>query len=157
MTHQRGVLLGRFIVLATNAHAGQFDKAGEPYILHILEVLHNVRDLFGSLVDEELECVAIGHDIFEDTSVTEEDIRAIGGTDRIIAGMFALTKMRGQSYDRYVETVLSNLDAMRVKMADLKHNSDIARLKGIRDKDIERMGRYMVFYTTIKQKLDSIQ
>ena len=156
LVNKRGILLGQFIILATHAHAGQFDKAGEPYILHILEVLHNVRELFGSDVDEELECIAIGHDIFEDTKITEYDVRNIGGTDRIVAGMFALTKMHGQSYERYVETVLNNIDAMRVKMADLKHNSEITRLKGITDKDIDRMGRYMVFYTKIKQKLDSI-
>lgn len=156
MANKRGIMLGQFIVMATNAHAAQFDRAGEPYILHVLEVLHNVRDLFGADVDEELECIAIGHDIFEDTSVTEDDIRAIGGTDRIVEGMFALTKKRGQSYDRYVETVLGNTDAMRVKMADLRHNSDITRLKGISDKDIERMGKYMAFYTRIKQKLDSV-
>ena len=138
MTLKRGLLLNQFIVLATNAHAGQFDKAGEPYILHIFEVL------------------AIGHDLFEDTKITEDDVIAIGGTDRIIKGMFALTKLPGQSYERYVQAVLNNVDAMRVKMGDLKHNSDITRLKGITDKDITRMGKYMVFYTVIKQKLDSL-
>ncbi len=142
---KKGELLGKFIVFATNAHAGQFDKAGEPYILHVLEVLHGVHTH-----DEEVQCIAVGHDLFEDTKTTVEDLVNIGATTRIITGILALTKQNGESYKNYKEKVLANPDAMLVKQSDLRHNSDITRLKGITQKDIDRMAKYMAFYTEIE-------
>ena len=146
---KKGELLGKMIVLATNAHAGQFDKAGEPYILHVLEVLHGVKSH-----DEEVQCIAVGHDLFEDTKITVEDLLAVGCTQRIIEGILALTKQNGESYNTYRKKVLSNRDAMIVKQSDLKHNSNITRLKGITEKDITRMGKYMAFYTEIEMELN---
>lgn len=146
---KKGELLGKMIVLATNAHAGQFDKAGEPYILHVLEVLHGVR-----LQDEEIQCIAVGHDLFEDTKTTVEDLVEIGSTERIVAGILALTKQNGESYNSYRAKVLANTDAMIVKQSDLRHNSDITRLKGITEKDISRMAKYMAFYTEIEAELN---
>jgi guanosine-3',5'-bis(diphosphate) 3'-pyrophosphohydrolase len=147
---KKGELLGRFLVLATNAHADQFDKAGQPYILHVLEVLHGVRN-----EDEEIQCIAVGHDLFEDTKTTVEDLIEIGATERILNGILALTKQNGESYNTYRKKVLSNRDAMIVKQSDLRHNSDITRLKGITQKDITRMGKYMAFYTEIEAKLQN--
>jgi (p)ppGpp synthase/HD superfamily hydrolase len=144
----KGELLGKFIVFATNAHAGQFDKAGEPYILHVLEVLHGVRDL-----DEEVQCIAVGHDLLEDTKTTVEDLIDLGATSRIIDGILALTKQNGESYKTYKAKVLANEDAMRVKQSDLRHNSQLTRLKGITEKDIARMGKYMTFYAEIEAEL----
>lgn len=144
---KKGELLGKFIAFAANAHAGQFDKAGEPYILHVLEVLHGVRG-----EDEETQCIAVGHDLFEDTKTTIEDLLALGATQRIIEGILALTKQNGESYNTYRKKVLANVDAMKVKKSDLKHNSDITRLKGITDKDVARMGKYMAFYTEIEME-----
>jgi len=145
---KRGELLGKMIVQATNAHAGQFDKAGQPYILHVLEVLHGVRTQ-----DEEIQCIAVGHDLFEDTSTTVEDLVELGCTTRIVQGILALTKQNGESYKTYKSKVLANRDAMIVKQSDLRHNSDITRLKGITEKDVTRMGKYMAFYTEIEAEL----
>jgi guanosine-3',5'-bis(diphosphate) 3'-pyrophosphohydrolase len=146
---KRGELLGKMIVLATNAHAGQFDKSGEPYILHVLEVLHGVRHL-----DEETQCIAVGHDLFEDTDTTVEDVIELGATDRVVRGILDLTKQNGESYNTYKKKVMGNRDAMIVKQSDLKHNSDIRRLKGITEKDIRRMAKYMAFYTEIEAELN---
>lgn len=142
---KKGELLGKFIAYAANAHLGQFDKAGKPYILHVLAVLYGLKT-----EDEELQCIAVGHDLFEDTKTTVEDLVAIGATERVIKGILCLTKQNGESYDTYVNKVLSNTDAMLVKLSDLRHNSDITRLKGTTQKDIDRMGKYMVFYSKIK-------
>jgi guanosine-3',5'-bis(diphosphate) 3'-pyrophosphohydrolase len=147
---KKGELLGNFLVLATNAHAGQFDKAGQPYILHVLEVLHGVRN-----EDEEIQCIAVGHDLFEDTKTTVEDLVEIGATNRILEGILSLTKQNGESYKTYKKKVLSSQDAMIVKKSDLRHNSDIRRLKGITQKDIDRQAKYMAFYTEIEQELRS--
>lgn len=145
----KGTMLGKMLVIATNAHAGQFDKGGNPYILHPLKVMHYLKT-----DDEELMCIALGHDVIEDTNTTYQDLREAGISDRVIAGIRALTKQPGQTYAEYKETVFANPDAMRVKMADLRHNTDIRRLKGIRDKDIERMVRYQQFYMEIRERLE---
>lgn len=148
---KKGQLLGKFLVFATNAHDGQFDKAGQPYILHVLQVLNGVSSL-----DEETQCIAVGHDLLEDTKTTIEDLAELGASSRIIQGILALTKQNGESYNTYKRKVLSNKDAMLVKQSDLRHNSDITRLKGITEKDIARMGKYMSFYTEIERELTNI-
>jgi (p)ppGpp synthase/HD superfamily hydrolase len=146
---KKGELLGKVLVLATNAHAGQFDRGGNPYILHPLKVMHYLKT-----TDEELQCIALLHDVIEDTNTTWEDLREIGCTSRVISAVRVLTKMPGQSYDEYKLEVFANLDAMRVKMADLRHNTDIRRLKGITEKDIARLAKYNQFYLEIRQRLD---
>lgn len=146
---KKGELLDRMLVLATNAHAGQYDRGGKPYILHPLAVMHMLNTN-----DEELMCIAVGHDIIEDTKVTYNDLREAGMTDRIVEGIRALTKLPGYSYDEYKEQVFANKDAMVVKMADLQHNSDIRRLKGVTDKDIERMAKYHRFFLELRMRLE---
>lgn len=145
---KKGELLGKVLVLATNAHAGQFDRGGKPYILHPLKVMHYLKS-----DDEELMCVALLHDVVEDTKTTWADLKEIGCTDRVLDAVSALTKMPGQSYDEYKEEVFSNEDAMRVKMADLRHNTDIRRLKGVTQKDLDRLAKYNQFYLELQAKL----
>ena len=145
----KGELLGKMLVLATNAHSGQFDKGGKPYILHPIKVMHYLRS-----EDEELQCIALGHDLIEDTYVTESLLIDQGFTGRIISAILALTKIEGESYEEYKQKVFSNEDAMKVKMADLRHNTDIRRLKGASDKDLIRTERYYKFYLELFNKLE---
>ena len=145
---KKGEILAKMLVIATNAHAGQFDKGGNPYILHPLKVMHYTKSL-----DEEIQCIALGHDVIEDTSVTYRDLRDAGISERVIAGIRALTKQPGQTYEEYKEGVFANPDAMIVKAADLRHNSDIRRLKGVTEKDIARIAKYMQFYSEIQARL----
>ena len=145
---KKGQLLGNVIVLATNAHQGQFDRGGNPYILHPLKVMHYLKT-----TDEELQCIALLHDVIEDTKTTYEDLRAIGCTERIIAALKVLTKQPGQTYEEYQQGIFGNIDAMLVKRCDLRHNSDIRRLKGVSEKDIERMAKYNRFYLEIEMRL----
>lgn len=147
---KKGELLGKVLVLATNAHAGQFDRGGNPYILHPMKVMHYLKT-----TDEELQCIALLHDVIEDTNTTWEDLREIGCTSRVISAVRVLTKMPGQSYDEYKLEVFANLDAMRVKMADLRHNTDIRRLKGVTEKDIARMAKYNLFYLELASALSN--
>ncbi len=141
-------MLSKMLLLATNAHDGQFDKAGKAYILHCLKVMHYLKS-----DDEELQCIALGHDLVEDTHVTYRQLLDLGFSNRVIEGIRSLTKQRGQTYDEYKEQVFASRDAMRVKMADLRHNSDIRRLKGVTDKDIARIKKYHKFYIEIQERL----
>lgn len=155
-------MLAQMIALAADAHSNQFDKSGKPYILHTLKVMHYLKT-----DDTELQCIAVGHDLIEDCSdwlrtlpkyehwfssdkATQMHWRTFllneGFTERIINGIFSLTKIPGESYEEYKNKVKSNPDAVKVKMADLRHNLDIRRLKGITEKDIERIRKYHEFY-----------
>ena len=145
---KKGEMLGTMLVIATNAHSGQFDRGGAPYILHPLKVMHYLKS-----DDEELMCMALGHDVIEDTSVTYRDLRDAGISERVIAGIRALTKVPGLTYEEYKAGVFASEDAMRVKLADLRHNTDIRRLKGVTEKDIARMAKYHLFFMEIKAKL----
>ncbi len=146
---KKGELLSKAILIATNAHANQFDKGGNPYILHPLRVMSFLKD-----ADEELQCIAVLHDAVEDTSITWKDLIEAGMTERIIYALKLLTKLPGQTLDEYKAGVLSSVDAMKVKMCDLRHNTDIRRLKGVSEKDIARMAKYHMFYMEIKSSLE---
>jgi len=141
----RGELLNKMLVLATNRHAGQFDKGGNPYILHPLKVMYYLKSN-----DEELQCIALAHDLVEDTDTTYDELREMGFTDRIIQGIAALTKLPGESYEQYKGRVKDNPDAVRVKMADLRHNTDIRRLKGVTERDLARVEKYHRFYMELQ-------
>lgn len=146
----KGTMLDKMLVIVTNAHHGQYDRGGNPYILHPLKVMHYLKS-----DDEELMCMALGHDVIEDTKVTYKDLRDAGITERVIKGIRALTKQPGQTYDEYKEGVFTSVDAMRVKMADLRHNTDIRRLKGVTQKDLDRIEKYHRFYLEIQAKLET--
>lgn len=138
-------MLSKAILIATNAHDGQFDKGGTPYILHPLKVMHYTRS-----TDPEILAIAVMHDVIEDTKVTYKDLRDAGITERVIEGVRALTKVPGETYEEYKARVKMNPDARIVKMADLRHNSDIRRLKGVTQKDIARIAKYHEFYLELK-------
>ena len=145
---KKGEMLSQAIHIATTAHHGQFDKGGVSYILHPLKVLHYLKT-----DDEELQCIAMLHDVIEDTKVTYCDLIEIGISLRVIAAVKCLTKQPGQTPEEYKAAVFSNKDAMLVKLCDLRHNSDIRRLKGVTEKDLDRMAKYHRFYLEIQSKL----
>lgn len=142
-------ILSKAIQIAVEAHADQFDKGGNPYILHPLKVMHYTKS-----TDEELLAIAVLHDTVEDCKwVTWKYLLEQGMTPRVIAALICLTKQAGQDYETYKNAVKSNKDAMIVKMADLRHNSDIRRLKGVTEKDIARVAKYQRFYLELEQEL----
>jgi (p)ppGpp synthase/HD superfamily hydrolase len=148
---KRGEMLDKALHLAVNAHHGQFDKGGKPYILHPLRVMSFLKS-----DDEELQCMALLHDVVEDTDTTYNDLIYADMSLRVVEGIRALTKERGYTYDQYKEKIFKNRDAMQVKMADLRHNTDIRRLKGVTEKDIARMAKYHTFYLELRTKLEIV-
>lgn len=144
---KRGEMLNKMLVLATNSHSGQYDKGGAPYILHPLKVMYYLKS-----GDEELQCIALGHDIVEDCGVTYEQLY-IDFSQRVVSGIRALTKVPGESHREYMDKIKQHQDAIKVKLCDLRHNSDIRRLKGIGPKDIARMQKYHEMHLELKAAL----
>lgn len=141
----KGELLNKMLVLATTKFDGIFDKGGNPYILHCLKVFYYLKT-----DDEELQCIGLGHDLVEDTDVTYAQLRDMGFTERIIEGIKAMTKVPGETNDEYLNRIKQNKDAIRCKLADLRHNSDIRRLKGVTTKDVARIKKYHEMYLQLK-------
>lgn len=155
--------LGQAISIAAKAFEGKFDKSGEPYILHCLQVMNNV-DKWN---DMDLKIIAVLHDLIEDTNHevineyerfficdTEFNI-AFETTKRIAWTLDLLTHRKGVPYDKYIDNICADQDAIKVKMADLEHNSSILRLKGVRAKDLERIEKYHRSYMKLKEALIS--
>lgn len=135
-------MLGRAIKIASDAFDGVKDKGGQPYILHCLRVMYNLNS-----DDEELNCIAVLHDFVED--VYEQNpqeglmfLQKNGMSGRVIQALNLLTHRRTTSYDDYIKGISFSTDATKVKLADLKDNSDITRLKGLTKKDFDRMEKY---------------
>ena len=123
------------LAIAKKAHAGQVDKAGVDYIQHPLYVASQVKT-------EQEKAVALLHDVIEDSDVTADDLLASGLSNEVVTAVQILTKKKGQSYQEYLEKVKSNNLARIVKLADLKHNSDLSRLKSVTNTDYERVKKY---------------
>lgn len=122
--------------IAKMAHFGQVDRAGVDYIKHPEAVASFVK------TDEE-KAVAYLHDVIEDTSLTLLDLKKEGFSKNIIEAVDILTKKKGQDYQSYLNLVKTNELARVVKLADLRHNSDLTRLPLITEKDLERNKKYI--------------
>lgn len=142
---RKGQMLSTMLMLAAYKHANQLDKSGEPYILHPLAVMHLLYTN-----DEELQCIALGHDLAEDCEVTWTELKFHGFTPRIIDGIQALTRIPGESYSTYKLRVKANPDAIRVKIADLQHNMDPSRKW---DMPLSLKKRYVEFHRELQALL----
>ena len=126
--------------IAVDAHAGQFDKAGKPYILHPLRVMMTVE----SPTLDSARKVAILHDVVEDSQWTVESLDAkFGLTLEEQAALRLLTHGDDEDYDAYVERLASNPLARAVKLADLRDNLDVTRLEQVTDRDAKRITKYL--------------
>lgn len=129
-------MLEKAIKIATEAHEGQTDKAGKEYILHPLRVMN-------SCANETEKICAVLHDVVEDTKITLKDLKNEGFSDEILRVLDLLTKRNGESYDSFIGRVCANETACRVKIADLKDNMDLSRLKNPTEEDYKRRDKYL--------------
>jgi (p)ppGpp synthase/HD superfamily hydrolase len=147
--------LSKAIALAATVHEGQFDKAGEPYILHSLAVM-NLVQTGGRFVNnphdrEALLCAAVLHDVIEDFEGGPGEKHQLRDRmyadfgDRCYAAVDRLTRLPDDDYHKdYIERVALDWISRRVKIADLTHNMDPRRLpaRNIGEKDYQRWEKY---------------
>ena len=132
--------LERAIEIATQAHEGQVDKAGNAYIGHPLRVMAMGKN-------EQEKIAGVLHDIVEDTPWTFEMLEAEGFAPEIIAALKCVTKIsENEDYDDFIERVKKNPLAVAVKINDLTDNMDIRRLPYLSDKDVKRLKKYLKAY-----------
>ena len=141
-------LLERAIEIAVEAHAGQTQKDGTPYILHPLHLMMLMED-------EASQIVAVLHDVVEDTEVTLADLQAEGFDDDVVVAVSLLTRQKGMSYEQFIEEIAPNELARRVKLCDLEHNMDVRRLPmPLVERDFERLMQYREAYERLLSDLD---
>ena len=134
----------RAIQIAVAAHAGIKDKGGKPYILHPIKVMMRVET-------EEEQIVAILHDVVEDTDWTFDALRNEGFSETVIEALETVTKQsEDEDYEDFIKRSLQNDIGRKVKIADLRENLDVTRIRELSEKDIKRINKYKKALQTLK-------
>jgi len=121
--------------LCYEAHKEQTDKSGMPYVFHPFHLAEQ-------MTDEETVTVALLHDVVEDTVYTFEDLLEMGFSEKVVDALRLLTHDKSVAYMDYVDALKSNPIARAVKLADLRHNSDLTRLDCPDEKALARAEKY---------------
>lgn len=139
-------LLVTAIEIATQSHTHQVDKAGQPYIDHPLRVMKA-----GQTLPEKI--VGVLHDAVEDSDLTLAELAEAGFPEEILAAIDAITKREHEPYNTYLERVMANGIALRVKIADMTDNMDISRIAHPTEKDWMRLEKYQAILPRLQQRL----
>ena len=128
-------LTKKALKISFDAHKNQVDKSGMPYVYHPFHLAEQM--------DDELStCVALLHDVVEDTDITLDELRNDGFPNEVIEALSLMTHSDDVPYLDYVRVMKDNPIARKVKLADLAHNSDLSRLEIVDDKALERVNKY---------------
>lgn len=140
--------LAKMLALVADKFKDRLDKQGVPYFLHCLYVMRHCK-----LYDEDSMCIALGHDLLEDTDVTFLDLVVEFG-EKIAKGIQTLTHVDGEDYQDYIKGIaLSELRdiVVPIKKADLEHNTQASRLPALTKKDFDRLEKYYIAHTYLKK------
>lgn len=138
-------MIEKAIEIALNAHKGQVDKNGQPYILHVMRV-----GLRGRTENEKI--VGILHDVVEDSDWTFEKLAQEGFSNTILSALECLTKKsEDEPYEEFIERVKKNPLAISVKLNDLEDNMDIRRMEIVQEKDMKRLNKYLKAYKELAE------
>lgn len=121
--------------IAYEAHKDAYDKSGAPYIFHPFHVAEQ-------MTDERTTAAALLHDVLEDTELTAADLLEHGISETVVRLVETLTRRENEDYFDYIRRLKQEPDAVRVKIADLRHNSDLSRLVSVSEKDAKRNEKY---------------
>jgi (p)ppGpp synthase/HD superfamily hydrolase len=129
-------MLERAIEIAVEAHKGQIDKGGSPYILHPLRVMMSVNG-------ESEKIVAVLHDVVEDSDWTFDGLLEEGFCIEVIEALKSVTKeSEDEDYELFIQRAMQNPIGCKVKIADLRDNLDVTRISDITEKDVKRIKKY---------------
>ncbi|WP_426351100.1 GTP pyrophosphokinase [Alloiococcus sp. CFN-8] len=128
-------LTKKALLISFNAHKEQIDKSGMPYVYHPYELATQMDDEYST-------CVALLHDVVEDTEITLEDLENEGFPREVIEAIAMMTHDDKVPYMDYIEEIKRDAIARKVKLADLHHNSNIDRLDKLDEKALKRIEKY---------------
>lgn len=122
--------------LCFEAHKDQIDKSGMPYVFHPFHLAEQ-------MTDETATVAALLHDVVEDTDYTFSDLEKMGFGKEVISVLRLLTHSPEVPYLEYVSKIKENPIAKTVKLADLRHNSDLSRLDNVSAEALLRNKKYI--------------
>ncbi len=128
-------LTKKALKLCFETHKEQVDKTGMPYVFHPFHLAEQMSDEISTVC-------ALLHDVVEDSPCTFEDLAEMGFPEEVISVLRLLTHEEGVPYMDYVQALSSNPTARAVKMADLRHNSDLTRMDTVDEWAIKRTEKY---------------
>lgn len=131
--------------LCFQAHKDQTDKSGLPYVFHPFHLAEQMET-------EDTTVAALLHDVAEDTDYTLEDLAAMGFGERVIKALRLLTHDDATDYMDYVRAIKADPIAKAVKMADLRHNSDLSRMDIVDEKTLIRREKYLKAMALLEQE-----
>ena len=137
-------LTKKALKLCFEAHKNQVDKTGLPYVFHPFHLAEQMSDEISTIC-------ALLHDVVEDTEYTFNDILNMGFPQEVIDVLLLLTHEDNIPYMEYVEKINENPIAKQVKLADLRHNSDLTRLNNIDEKALTRLDKYQKAITILSK------
>ena len=121
--------------LCFDAHKEQTDKSGMPYVFHPFHLAEQ-------MLDEDTTVLALLHDVVEDSDYTLADRGDMGFPATVLDALAMLTHDDGSAYLEYVARLKTNPIARAVKLADLRHNSDLSRLDTVDERSLARVRKY---------------
>lgn len=133
------------ILIAAQAHLGQHDKGGAPYILHPLRMMMRMES-------EAAMMAAVLHDVVEDSDWTLEQLRDEGFSEEVLQAVDCLTNRDGEGYDEFIARVRANAIASQVKIADLEDNMNVKRIGEMTPKDLARIDKYHRAWRALTQE-----
>ncbi len=140
-------LLESAIRLAAKVHKGQLDRFGKPYVLHVMRVMMRGHDL-------EEQVLGALHDILERSTLTLADIQKKDYPPRVVKALDHITRREDEDYDGYIERVMQDGLAMRVKLHDLADKMDLLHVDELSMADLKRYNKQLAAYHRLKRLVE---
>ena len=140
-------LLETAIRLAAKVHRGQLDRFGKPYVLHVMRVMMGGEDF-----DEQV--LGALHDVLERSDLTMSDLEKKGFSPRILKALDHITRRADETYEQYIDRVVEDNLAIRVKINDLADKMDLRHVDQLDDSDLKRYNKQLIAYHRMKKLVD---
>lgn len=140
-------LLETAIRLAAKVHKGQVDRFGKPYILHVMRVMNRGHDL-------EEQVLGALHDVLERSALTSEELAKKGFSDRVLKALDHISRRTEESYEQYIDRVMEDSLAIRVKLHDLADKMDLLHVTTLSLADLKRYNRQLAAYHRMKKLVE---
>lgn len=140
-------LLETAIRLAAKVHRGQVDRFGKPYVLHVMRVMERGQDF-----DEQV--LGALHDVLERSDLTLADIEKKGFSPRILKSLDRITRRANETYEAYIDRVVEDSLAIRVKLNDLADKMDLRHVDQLDDSDLKRYNKQLTAYHRMKKLVE---
>lgn len=140
-------LLETAIRLAAKVHRGQVDRFGKPYVLHVMRVMMRGHDL-------EEQILGALHDVLERSDLTVEDMQKRGFSPRVVKALTHITRRAEETYEQYIDRVVQDNLAIRVKLHDLADKMDLLHLEQLDAADLKRYNKQLAAYHRMKRLVE---